>query len=126
MAELATVRALLAIAASQKQVVLQADFPHAYVNANIEEDVYVCQPKGLENGTNEKYVCKLKKALYGCPISGKRWNEALTNAILSLGYSRSTIDHCMFYREKYDMQDKLLIYVDDVLATTNGEEKRAD
>ncbi len=71
-AELSTVRMFMAIAAAGNHTVLQADFPNAYVNAEIGEDVYVTQPKGLENKDPSKYVCKLKKALYGCAISGTR------------------------------------------------------
>ncbi len=125
-AELPTVRSLLVIAAQQDQVVLQADFPNAYVNADIKEDVYVCQPKGLEEKDSDKYVCKLRKALYGCPISGKRWNETLTEAILSLGYKKSVIDHCLFSRDDNENKDLMVIYVDDILVTSNGGEKRAD
>ncbi len=106
-AELPTVRSFIAIAAKEKQVILQADFPNAYVNAEIKEEIYACQPKGLENGASENYVCKLKKALYGCPISGKRWNEMLTGAIIALGYKQSVIDHCLFCREKNDAKDLL-------------------
>ncbi len=48
-AELPTVRTFMAIAAKEKQAIFQADFPNAYVNAEIEEDIYVCQPKGLKD-----------------------------------------------------------------------------
>ncbi len=77
-AELQTVRAMIAVAAGHNQVIMQADFPNAYINAKIEEDIYVCQPKGMEVKNPNEYVCKLKRALYGCPVSGKRWNEMLT------------------------------------------------
>ncbi len=125
-AELPTIRTLVSIAAKDKQIILQADFPNAYVNADIEEDIYVCQPKGLEEMSSNQYVCKLKKALYGCPISGKRWNDTLTRVILSLGYRQSVIDHCLFYREKNDIRDLLVIYVDDVLATSSGGRNKCD
>ncbi len=116
---------MLALAAGYKQVVLQADFPNAHVNADIEEDVYVCQPKGFEEKDGNEYVCKLQKALYGCPISDKKWNEALTEAITSLGYKKSDIDHCLFYRSVGDFRDLMVIYVDDVLVTSDGGEERA-
>ncbi len=125
-AELPTIRAMIAIAAKNGQVILQADFPNAYVNAEIKEDVYVHQPKGLEEKDSDNHVCKLKKALYGCPISGKRWNETLETAILSLGYSQSKIDHCFFYREENGIRDLLLIYVDDLLVTSSAGTDRAE
>ncbi len=125
-AEIATIRALLAIAASNKQVVLQADFPNAYVNADIKEELYVCQPKGLEEKGKSEHVCKLRKALYGCPISGKKWNEALTAAIFSFGYKKSDIDHCLFHKSADGFRDLMVIYVDDILVTSAGGEERAE
>ncbi len=58
-------------------------------------------------------------------MSGKRWNETLTTAILSLGYHQSAIDHCLFYKNVKGMKDLLLIYVDDVLVTSSAGESRA-
>ncbi len=125
-AELSTIRMLLALAAKGKQAVMQADFPNAYVNADIEEDVYVCQPKGLEQRDKDGYVCKLKKALYGCPISGRRWNQTLTKALISLGFKGTSIDHCLFHRESGNIKDLLAIYVDDVLVTSSNGADGAD
>ncbi len=124
--ELSTVRTVVAIAAAGKHTVLQADFPNAYVNAEIGEDIYVTQPKGLESRDPSKYVCKLKKALYGCSISGKRWNEVLSSAILPLRYKRSFIDHCLFHRENDGHRELLIIYVDDVLVLSEAGESNAD
>ncbi len=115
---------MIAIVAGNNQVMLQADFPSAYVNAAIDEDVYVCQPRGMESKDKNEYLCKLKKALYGCPISGKRRNETITRVILSLGYHRSVIDQCLFLRGKNGSQDLLVLYVDDILVTSSKGEHR--
>ncbi len=97
-AEKTTVRIVFAVAAAEKQKVLQADFPNAYLNADLEEEIYVIQPKGLEIPGQHDQVCLLKKALYGSPVSGRRWHSKLVQAITSLGYVRSSIDHCLFHR----------------------------
>ncbi len=125
-AELSTVIMLLAIASKEKQPVMQADFPNAYVNADIEEEIFVCQPKGLEQRGKHGYVCKLRKALYGYPISGRRWNQTLTKALASLGFRQTAIDHCLFYRENSGVKDLLVIYVDDVIVTSTGGEDGAN
>ncbi len=71
----------------------------------------------------EDNVYLLRKALYGSPISGRRWHEELTGAITSLGYKRSTIDHCLFCRTKGGTTDLLVVYVDELLVVmrTGGE-----
>ncbi len=71
-AEMSTLRMVVAIAAAHGQLVLQADFPNAYINADLGEEMYMEQPKGLEAPGSEDHVCLLKKALYGTSISGTR------------------------------------------------------
>ncbi len=102
------------------------NFPNAYLNADIGEDMYMRQASGLEYRGKEGWVYKLKKALYGSPVSGHRWHNALQGAIETLGYSRSTIDHCLFHRFKEGHRDLLIIYVDDVLVTSTGGKTRSD
>ncbi len=41
-AEISMVRLVFAAAAATEQVVLQVDFPNAYLNAEMREEVYVC------------------------------------------------------------------------------------
>ncbi len=58
-------------------------------------------------------MCLLKKALYGFSISGKRRNDAISRAIESLKYKRSTIDHCLYIRHEGEHMDALVLHVDD-------------
>ncbi len=125
-AEYTTVRSLFALAAAQGQPVLQADFPNAYLNAEIGKDMHMRQTAGLEHRGKEDWVYKLKKALYGSPVSGRRWHSTVQEAIESLGYTRSTIDHCLFHRIEEGHRDLLVIYVDDVLVTSTGGEARSN
>ncbi len=77
-AEKSTIRLLFATAAHLGVKVMQADFPNAYLNATIQDDVYVVQPRGLEDPNERHKVCKLNKALYGMAMSGKCWHDALS------------------------------------------------
>ncbi len=99
---------------------MQADFPNAYLNAEIDEKVYVNQPYGIMEYTERDKVCQLKKALYGCPVSGRKWHDNVTETIRMLGYTRSNIDHCLFIRKEQGYVDLLDIYVDDVLVTSTA------
>ncbi len=123
-AEMATIRTLFALAAVSRHQVLQADFRNAYLNAEMTEKIYTEQPYGLEEYGEEDKACLLKKALYGCSISGKRWNDAISRAIESLKYKRSTIDHSLYIRYEGGHMNTLVLYVDDILAfSTEGKEK---
>ncbi len=121
-----TIRMMFAIATHVGVKVMQADFPNAYLNANIQEDVYVVQPRGLEDTSARHKVCKLNKALYGMPMSGKCWYDALSSCITSqFGYHRSKIDHCLFIRPRPDGTTIMAVYVDDILCLNTGGGDRA-
>ena len=46
----------------------------AYLNAEIDEEIFVQQPLGFEVlKDSENLVCKLKKSLYGLKQSGRNW-----------------------------------------------------
>ncbi len=119
-AELSTIRIVFAVAAVKEQKVLQVDFPNAYLNAEIQEEVYVCQPRGLEVEDKQSHVCLLQKALYGTSISGRLWHEKITTVVKGLGYQQPKIDHCLLYRTKQGFKEIITICVDDVLVTSSG------
>ncbi|CAI7919257.1 unnamed protein product [Closterium sp. NIES-54] len=62
-AKLPTLRVLLADAAVSGKFIIQIDMSTAFLNGILEEDVYMTQPPGYEDGTGR--VCKLKKSIYG-------------------------------------------------------------
>ena len=43
----------------------QMDIKTAFLNGNLEEEVYMDQPEGFMITRKENLVCKLKKSIYG-------------------------------------------------------------
>ena len=43
----------------------QMDVKIAFLNGDLEEDIYMVQPEGFVHEGKESYVCKLKNSLYG-------------------------------------------------------------
>ncbi len=91
----------------------------------VDEPIHVVQPKGFEEPDKEDMVCKLVKALYGCSTSGARWHDTLKTTFTSLGYHRSSVDHCLYYR-KGKHTYILVLYVDDVLTMSTGGMEAAE
>ena len=68
-----------------------------FLNADLEQDVYVEQPLGfkiLRKGSN--LVCKLIKGLYGLKQVGRCLNRALDKFLTEFGLTRSLIDSCCY------------------------------
>ncbi len=59
-----TLRVLLAIAAAEDMEVHQLDIKTAFLNSNLDEEIYIEQPPAFEDG-DANTVCHLKKLLYG-------------------------------------------------------------
>ena len=72
-ARLEATRMFLALSSFQKFKVYQMDVKSAFLNGDLEEEVYIGQPEGLILGNDAKLVCKLRKALYGLKQAPRAW-----------------------------------------------------
>ncbi|KAA0057477.1 Copia protein [Cucumis melo var. makuwa] len=78
------------------------------------------QPPGYVNSTFPDYVCKLNKAIYGLKQAPRAWNIALTHELLKLGFINSKSDSSLFIFRKHNCVILFLVYVDDVIVTSNN------
>ena len=56
---------ILAIAAIEDMELHHMDVSSAFLNGDLEEDIYMAQPEGFVEPGQEHLVCCLKKSLYG-------------------------------------------------------------
>ena len=91
------------------------DVKSAFLNGELEEEVYVEQPPGFVDPKHPDYVYRLDKALYGLKQTPRAWYETLAQFLLESGFKRGTIDKTLFYLNKG--KDLLLvqIYGDDII-----------
>ena len=47
----------------------------AFLNEDLEEDVYMTQPEGFIDSYNAKKVCKLQRSIYGLKQTSRSWNK---------------------------------------------------
>ena len=115
----AGIRSLLAYANANDLEVHQMDVTTAFLNGELDHEIYMEQPEGFLDEKFPAYVCKLKKSIYGLKQSARCWNATLTNFLLADGYTKSTADECIFIKRKKKNFVILAIYVDDVIPISN-------
>ena len=91
---------------------------NAFLNGDLEEEVYMELPPGVTNSEGGK-VCKLKKALYGLKQSPRAWFGRFTKSMKAFGYRQSNSDHTLFIKRKSGKLTALIVYVDDMVVTGN-------
>ncbi|CAI7732948.1 unnamed protein product, partial [Closterium sp. NIES-54] len=106
-------RVLLAEAAVKGWHVQQEDVDHAYLNVVLQEEVYVRQPEGFDDGTGRVY--RLRKALYGLKQAPRAWNEEIGTTLIAAGFDRSACDEALYIRFVDEAPVYVLVYVDDLL-----------
>nr|GEZ07339.1 zinc finger, CCHC-type [Tanacetum cinerariifolium] len=94
----------------------------AFLNGNLEEEVYMKKPKGFIMLGNEHKVCKLVKSLYGLKQAPKQSHQKFDEVVLSSGFHLNQSNKCVY--SKFDNSGKRVIiclYVDDTLIFDTGQ-----
>ena len=97
-ARLTTIRVLLSLAASYGLIVHQMDVKTAFLNGELEEEIYMDQPDGFVVKGEERKVCKLLKSLYRLKQAPKQWHEKFDRTLTSAGFVINEADRCVYYR----------------------------
>jgi hypothetical protein len=92
----------------------QIDIKTAFLNGDLEEDVYIEQPIGYQEGA-ANIVCHLKKALYGLKQAPRAWNQKLKAELKAMGFQESIADPSLFINDDSKGCTYVLVYVDDIL-----------
>ena len=79
---------------------MQVDFSNTFVQAQLNEDVWVAVSGGFEGGNGgdqKELVLKLKKSLYGLVQAPLCWYNHLKAKLEAIGMKCSELDPCVFY-----------------------------
>ncbi|GJY29381.1 retrovirus-related pol polyprotein from transposon TNT 1-94 [Tanacetum coccineum] len=121
-ARLEAIRIFLAFAAHMNMVVYQMDVKTAFLNGNLQEEVYVSQSDGFVDKDKPNHMYKLKKALYGLKQAPRAWYDMLSSFLISQDFSKGSVDPTLFIHR--DGKELLLvqIYVDDIIFAASTPE----
>ncbi|CAI7839426.1 unnamed protein product [Closterium sp. NIES-54] len=108
-----TLRTLLAGSTIKGWVVKQMDVTTAFLDGVLEEEIFMAQPEGFDDGSGR--VCKLKKALYGLKQVPLQWYLKLSEVLEEIGLTPSSADHSLFMLGEGEQRSFMVVYVDDIL-----------
>ena len=112
-----TSRVLMSIATHNKWDIQQMDVGNAFLYGTLEEEIYMAQPEGFEDGTNR--VCRLIKSLYGLKQSPRAWNQELDEKLKRFGFVPSKLDSALYIVRDDTGICYMLVYVDDLLIVSS-------
>ncbi|KAL5816220.1 hypothetical protein ACOSQ3_024598 [Xanthoceras sorbifolium] len=123
-AKLNIIRILLSMAANLDWKLHQLDVKNAFLNGELEEEVYMNFPAGITNYAQKNLVCRLKKSLYGLKQSPRAWFERFSKVVKLSGFMQCQSDHTMFVKHSSGGNiTVLIVYVDDIILTGNCDEE---
>ena len=116
------VRYWLAFGNAENYVIHHMDVATAFLNGEIEEEIYIAQPPGFIDPENPDKVCRLRKALYGLKQAPKAWNRKLIETLEKLDFKQGQVEPCVFSQDTVDGVNIIIAYVDDLLLLFKKEE----
>ena len=116
---LKSIRILLSIAAHFNYEIWQIDVKIAFLNGNLEEEIYMKQPKGFITKNPEHKVCKIKRSIYGLKQAFRSWNIRFDQAIKSFDFEQNLDEPCVYKRHQDKVVIFLVLYVNDILLIRN-------
>ncbi|GJW08118.1 retrovirus-related pol polyprotein from transposon TNT 1-94 [Tanacetum coccineum] len=91
-ARIEVIRIFIANAASKNMVIYQMDVKTAFLNGDLQEEIFVSQPKGFEDPEHSTHVYRLKKSLYGLKQAPRAWYDTLSKFLMATKFFKWAVD----------------------------------
>ena len=78
----ASIRLILAIVSQLDLKLYEMDVKTAFLNGELDEEIYMTQPMGFEVKGQKRKVCKLKCSIYGLKQSSRQWYFKFHDSII--------------------------------------------
>ena len=112
-------RLLLSITAGLNLELHHLDVETAFLHGDLNEEIYMKQPPFFEDSKYPKYVCKLRKSLYGLKQSPRMWHIKLHTYLETIGFKRLQAEPNLYIRKEGKFFVILGVYVDDLPIASN-------
>ena len=91
------------------------DVKSAFLNGNLEDEVFIEQPDGFILSDDPNMVCKLRKALYGLKEAPRAWYSRLDTYLHHIGFRRGLVDSNLYIFTEEHRRLFVVVYVDDII-----------
>ncbi|KAG7593894.1 Reverse transcriptase RNA-dependent DNA polymerase [Arabidopsis thaliana x Arabidopsis arenosa] len=115
-----TVRLIISLSAQNKWKIHQMDVKSAFLNGDLEEEVYIGKPQGYIVKGEEDKVLLLKKALYGLKQAPRAWNTRIDKYFKEKDFIKCPYEHALYIKIQKDDILIACLYVDDLIFTGNN------
>ena len=113
---------ILAYACSKEIKVYQMDVKSAFLNGELEEEVYIEQPEGFQMSDKRGYVYRLKKALYGLKQAPRAWYARLDKYLQKKGFRKGNVDNNLYIKVEKENMIIIEVYVDDIIFGSDDDQ----
>ena len=115
-ARMSTYRACIAYAVQHDYDIRQLDVKTAFLQAELNEDIYVHPPVGYQRTSDDGIPMswKLKRSLYGLVQAARCWYLEISSYLTHNDFTASSADPCLFVNKAGII---LVLYVDDMIIT---------
>ena len=121
MVRFTSIRLILAIVAQLDLELHQMDVKTAFLNGELDEEIYMEQPIGFIVKGQEDKVCKLLISLYGLKQASRQCNLRFHRVIISYYFKMIEEDYCAYVKWLKRKFVILSLYVDDILLAGNDK-----
>lgn len=119
-AKFGSIRAILAIAAIEDMEIHLLDVSNAFLNGELEEEIYILPPEG--SALTGKVLC-LCKSLYGLKQSPCAWYNHLDATFKSMGFRQCPSDNSVWVWAKDKSRIIIPVFVDDITIVSKDKDE---
>ena len=119
-ARLSSVMTIIVVSVARKWPLFHMDVKNTFLNGELSEEVYMKFPPGYSHHPGFPHrVFRLWRALYGLKQAPRAWFAKFSSTISQHDFSGSSFDTTLFLRRSGHGITILLLYVDDMIITSD-------
>ena len=119
----AALRAIFALAAIQDLELYSLDISNAFLNGELDHEVYMQTPEGFKDRFGSDSVLKLNRALYGLKQAGHQWHRKLDSVLSSMQFKLVRCDNSIWVYKRDSVHIIVPVYVDDMTVACRKQEE---